>query len=121
MRRDATQSFGQEQLVAILLELVKNTFDHSTGIGVLELQLPSKDMPLVAIYRDTGQPFDLEAYSAPGVSTKAGNGVNFGLGLMVVKQGAISAKFDFSVKRTEGATEFRFSTPFNERIYNEYS
>lgn len=108
LRQDVDRTFNHEQLMLMLLELAKNTFDHSSGIGILNMQLPAAGMPLSVNYQDTGEPFDWAACSAPGLSAKAGNGVNFGLGLAIVRQGCSCTGISLTVERLKSCTEFRF-------------
>ena len=110
IRKDLQRSFGHEQLVLMLLELAKNTFDHSGGSGHLDLSLPSGTQPLVARYVDTGEAFDWSACCARGISSKAGNGINFGLGLGIISNGATAAGLQLSVSRIEGSTVFQITT-----------
>ncbi len=107
VRQNRPRTFNQEQLALMLMELVKNTFDHSTGTGILDLQLPVADRPLLVTYRDTGEAFNWKTEA--GVSSKAGNGVNMGLGLAFVRQGAADGGFDIEVSRVADATEFRIA------------
>lgn len=105
VRQNRPRSFNQEQLALMLMELVKNTFDHSTGTGILDMQLPGAYRPLLVTYKDTGEAFDWKTEA--GVSSKAGNGINFGLGLSFVRQGASDGGFAVTVARLKDATEFR--------------
>lgn len=111
IRQDVHRTFNHEQLMLMLLELAKNTFDHSSGMGILNMQLPAADMPLSVNYQDTGEPFDWDEASALGQSAKAGNGVNFGLGLAIVRQGCSHIGIKLTVARLESGTEFRFQGP----------
>lgn len=106
--QDSPRSFNHEQMIVMLLELAKNTFDHSNGIGILGMQLPSTNRPVLITYKDTGCPFNWEANSILGVSSKVGNGINFGTGLALVQQGAIGAGFELSIERIEKFTQFQF-------------
>ena len=108
VRSEEPRTFNHEQVVAMLLELAKNTFDHSSGSGLLTLQMPADGLPVSFTYMDTGAAFDWEASSALGVSEKLGNGVNFGLGLAIVRQGALGAGFELSVEHADGSTQFKF-------------
>jgi hypothetical protein len=56
-------------------------------------------------YKDTGDAFDWNTEA--GVSSKAGNGINLGLGLSFVRQGAAAGGFELTVSRLDDATEFR--------------
>jgi anti-sigma regulatory factor (Ser/Thr protein kinase) len=107
VRQNRPRTFNQEQLTLMLMELVKNTFDHSTGTGILDMQLPGVDRPLVVTYKDTGEAFDWKTET--GVSSKAGNGVNMGLGLSFVRQSASDGGFEVMVARLSDATEFRIA------------
>jgi anti-sigma regulatory factor (Ser/Thr protein kinase) len=107
IRQNRPRSFNQEQLALMLMELAKNTFDHSAGVGLLDMQLPVADKPLLVTYKDTGAAFDWKTEA--GVSSKAGNGINFGLGLSFVRQGASDGGFAVTVARLEDATEFRIA------------
>jgi anti-sigma regulatory factor (Ser/Thr protein kinase) len=105
VRQNRPRTFNQEQLALMLMELVKNTFDHSTGTGILDMQLPGADRPLLVTYKDTGEAFDWKTEA--GASSKPGNGINFGLGLSFVRQGASDGGFAVTVARLKDATEFR--------------
>jgi anti-sigma regulatory factor (Ser/Thr protein kinase) len=107
VRQNRPRTFNQEQLALMLMELVKNTFDHSSGIGIMDMQLPGGDRPLLVTYKDTGAAFDWKTEA--GVSSKAGNGINFGLGLSFVRQGASDGGFEVKVARLKDATEFRIA------------
>lgn len=96
------------QLVYLLSELAKNTYDHSTGIGILDIHLPSNAHSLLVTYLDTGEPFDCEHWAQPGLSTKIGNGTNLGLGLWHVCNGAAGVGCRLAISRIETGTEFRF-------------
>jgi hypothetical protein len=108
LRQDSGPSFNHVQLMLMLLELAKNTFDHSHGVGILNLQLPSPSVPLFVSYLDTDAAFDWNTSAQFGHSSKAGNGVNYGLGLGIVRQGCAAAGLALTVERLESGTEFRF-------------
>jgi ABC-type transporter Mla MlaB component len=134
MARDSPRMFNREQIISVLLELAKNTFDHSSGVGVAGLRTvlgPDKVKKMQFVYCDSGQgisrnvrdyldkqsgsllnskseikrlskkgsAIDLlhKAFGA-GFTTKPGNGVNFGMGLTVVSQGAAGCGFDVLVR-----------------------
>lgn len=140
LRRDQKRQFAHEQIMVVLLELVKNTIDHSGSPAMLGLRLcyDSNDRAHFSfIYCDTGpgicnsvrrhmeglaasradglqpseQIFRLGRLSQkgsfsdlihwalqPGNSTKIGNGVNFGLGLMLIIEASKRCGFRLSVK-----------------------
>ena len=114
VRQNRPRTFNQEQLAMMLIELAKNTFDHSTGIGILDMQFPDAGRPMLVTYRDTGAPFEWNTET--GVSSKAGNGVNMGLGLSFVRQSAAAAGFELSIARVNDATEFRIALPQQARF-----
>ena len=105
IRQDQPRSFNHEQIIVMLLELAKNTFDHSNGIGHLEIRW---DDPLQISYGDTGAAFDVDVCSRFGVSQKIGNGINFGMGLPLIMSGAKGAGFKLYIQRLNNATEFKF-------------
>lgn len=109
LRRAEPQTLNHQQLMLMLLELAKNTFDHSTGVGVLDLQMPGPGQVFRACYRDGGAAFDWQACSQPGYSAKAGNGVNFGLGLALLQQGSEAMGLNLVITRREDCTEFLFT------------
>jgi hypothetical protein len=123
-KRDKDKRFAHEQAMVILLELVKNTLDHSGTDAFLGLRLDSKKFHFN--YADTGVGISnsvrqhlthsaekLQSSGQPnesalalrlatkgsfadiiqwafkgGNSTKIGNGVNFGFGLMLIVEAA---------------------------------
>lgn len=109
IRQDNPRTFNHEQVVVILLELAKNTFDHSNGIGIVEINISYEFKSILLKYKDTGKQFDYEKFSELGISEKIGNNINYGIGLTLVKQGAIGAGFNLSVERLEEYTQFEFS------------
>lgn len=129
LRQDSDRHFSHEQVLSILMEMIKNTFDHSGRPAVLGLSIRINSNPglFSFFYCDTGTGIgrnvrhfidslseenvlgsesndlsnqmrrlskkggfaDLLHWALrPGNSTKKGNGVNFGLGLMVIVEGA---------------------------------
>lgn len=140
LRNDQGRQFAHEQIMVVLLELVKNTIDHSGSPSILGLQLRfdkkykgylsfiycdtgsgicssvRRHMELLIKKRDEGvgpseQTFRLARLSQkggfsdlihwalqPGNSTKIGNGINFGLGLMMIVEAAKRCGFRLSVK-----------------------
>lgn len=109
VKQDSPRTYNHEQMVTILLELAKNTIDHSKGIGILAYSVPSEGRPLVLSYIDTGDAFDWVLNGQPGVSSKVGNGVNYGMGLTLIVEGAAGAGFDLVVERVGEATRFKFT------------
>lgn len=109
LRRDHSRPFNAEQTLLALMELFKNTFDHSSGSASLELQLPGEVNRFYAVYRDTGEAFDWPACATLGVTSKPGNGVNFGLGLGIIERAAEISGMTFSVTRLAGHTEVRIA------------
>ena len=107
VRSEYPRTFNHEQLVLVVLELIKNTYDHSNGVGVLSIEMPTETTGLLVSYIDTGEPFDIDYGSLPGVSSKLGNGINFGLGLPLIVYGTRGAGFDLEIKNTDNGTEFK--------------
>jgi hypothetical protein len=112
VRRDASSSFNPATLVLMLRELAKNTFDHSSGAGQLEIFLPTASAPLTVVYRDYGAPFNWDG-ATPGVSSKTGNGVNCGLGLAIIEQGAQAQGMTLQVVREPTCTAIRLAGRMN--------
>jgi hypothetical protein len=139
LKKDEARTFAHEQVMIILLELAKNTLDHSGRPAVIGLRLASAGSAVPKfsfVYCDTGDGIchsvrrhmedlstsGLEENSAelvvnygrlakkgsfsdfihwalkPGNSTKRGNGVNLGLGLMLIVQASKHCGFRLSVK-----------------------
>jgi len=111
--QDNPRSFNHEQVIKILIELAKNTYDHSNGIGILTIQLPKLSELLCISYQDTGGEFDVKSSSKFGVSKKIGNGVNYGMGLPLIVVGATGAGLHLSIQRTNNYTEFKFEKYIN--------
>ena len=63
IRQDNPRTFNHEQVVVILLELAKNTFDHSNGIGIVEINISYEFKSILLKYKDTGKQFDYEKIS----------------------------------------------------------
>jgi len=142
LQKDSERSFAHEQLMIILLEMVKNTLDHSgkpaiiglrfekngtqggrfcfcycdtgDGIGkairrlvqdVLEnsettsnLVFGSDRAQVVRLMQKGGFSDILHWALQPGNSTKSGNGINLGLGLMLIVEGARNCGVRLSLK-----------------------
>lgn len=93
---------GNPQHVVFLLgELAKNTFDHSEGVGLLDVT------PGEITYIDSGKPFDWAYWSKEGRSSKPAGGVNAGLGLAHLFAEAQTG-YELRVRRTAAGTEFKF-------------
>lgn len=144
-KKDELHQFAHEQVMIILLELVKNTLDHSGMPALLGLKLNLSENGsncFSFVYCDTGEGIchsvrrhmeklasesinDMEATQSdkalrkikfnrlaekgsfadfiqwalqPGNSTKRGNGINFGLGLMLIVEASKKCGFRVSVK-----------------------
>lgn len=124
-----TRRFAHEQFMIVLLEMVKNTLDHSgkpallalyanerprggslrfaycdTGLGIgrtVRDYLDTNaihDEKLVRLKKKGGFSDILHWALQPGSSTKVGNGVNFGLGLMLIVEGARNFGMRLSLK-----------------------
>lgn len=124
-----TRRFVHEQFMIVLLEMVKNTLDHSgkpallalymddypqggslrfsycdTGLGIgrtvrHHLDTNSiQDEKLLRLKNKGGFSDLLHWALQPGSSTKVGNGVNFGLGLMLIVEGAKNCGMRLSLK-----------------------
>lgn len=120
---DTPRTFNHEQIIKVFLELAKNTYDHSNGIGIAGFNISkglSSNKLLQFVYCDTGEgicqnvrrylsssdnvelkrlaikggvvDFIHKAFQ-PGFSTKDGNGVNYGMGLTLIIQGALGCGF----------------------------
>jgi len=94
-----------EHLVFLLGELAKNTFDHSEGIGILDVGVLDPDS---ISYLDTGKPFDWTYWSQPGLSSKPESGVNAGLGLTYLLDEEAKTGMALRIRRTDAGTEFKF-------------
>jgi hypothetical protein len=130
---NATKSIPQQQLMVILMELVKNTLDHSNSRAYLGLHTHKNTFSFA--YADTGagiiyavrkfwQAKSAELYAQgateeaakfqrlyskgsfsdlihwalqPGNSTKLGNGINFGFGLMMIVEAARNGQIKLAV------------------------
>lgn len=122
LNRDKSEKFAHQQIMVVLLELVKNTLDHSASDAFLGLQIENNKFSFN--YADTGSGIassvrkylNIQAEKMkengeliesaklgrlsekgafadfiqwalkPGNSTKIGNGINFGFGLMMITQ-----------------------------------
>jgi len=147
-RLDHGRNFAHEQVMSILLELVKNTLDHSGRPAILAMKMNvnrGDDARFSFVYCDTGEGIcssvrkhlepnkeknqketqselhrqseksrlaekggfpDLVHWALqPGNSTKGGNGVNFGLGLMLIVEASHSAGFRLSVRDADTVVE----------------
>jgi hypothetical protein len=140
LRSLPTKSFNHQQIISIFLELIKNTYDHSSGVGVMGacLKLNSNKVAneIRFIYCDTGEGVTLNVrryysninsqnsdkttkrkaeknsaidflYEAlqPGFSTKKGNGINHGMGLTLISQGAKGAGFNVKLRDADSFIE----------------
>jgi ABC-type transporter Mla MlaB component len=129
MALDKPRTFNHEQIIKVFIELAKNTFDHSNGIGIAGLTIypaVNKAKMLRFVYCDTGDGICLnvrnylstapDLFGEPkslnhlkkkgsaidflhkalqaGFSTKHGNGVNHGMGLTLISQGAAGCGFN---------------------------
>lgn len=109
VRQHVSRQFSHEMLVMAIQELAKNTFDHSNGVGQVELELPSATTPLVVVYRDYGAPFDWAANAQLGLTSKPSNGINAGMGLALIERCAESLGCELTVVRTVDCTEVRLA------------
>lgn len=140
LKQDEERMFAHEQVMIILLELVKNTLDHSGKPALIGLSLTRKRDSTAArfsfVYCDTGEGIchsvrrHMEELSTtysegenaelfvnygrlakkgsfsdfihwalkPGNSTKRGNGINLGLGLMLIVQASKHCGIRLAVK-----------------------
>lgn len=142
LKIDQKRLFAHEQLMIILLEMVKNTLDHSNRPAIIGLKLRQPDEShgsLSFCYCDTGDGIGksirkyiqdqlgnspekinhtfsedraqvirlmqkggfsdiLHWALQPGNSTKSGNGINLGLGLMLIVEGARNCGLRLSLK-----------------------
>jgi len=138
LKKDEGRTFAHEQVMIILLELAKNTLDHSGKPAVIGLRFaPTGEARKFSfVYCDTGDGIchsvrrhmeEMSTFSSseksaelvvnygrlakkgsfsdfihwalkPGNSTKRGNGVNLGLGLMLIVQASKHCGFRLSVK-----------------------
>jgi ABC-type transporter Mla MlaB component len=128
MARDRPRTFNHEQIIKVFIELAKNTYDHSCGIGIAGLHVFTDTLhakKIQFVYCDTGEGIcsnvrnylaksDLSEESSffkqltgkgsaidflhkafqAGFSTKRGNGVNHGMGLTLITQGAAGCGFN---------------------------
>ncbi|MDP2878254.1 MAG: hypothetical protein Q8N74_01825 [Sulfuricella sp.] len=151
LNRDEARRFVHEQVMIILLEMVKNTFDHSgrpallglsfiessarkgkfafsycdTGEGIsrtvrhhiktlatqsgrtesldaIENELSSEKTKHLIRLSQNGAFSDILHWALqPGHSTKSGNGVNFGLGLMYIVEGSRKCGIRLSLKEAD--------------------
>jgi hypothetical protein len=142
LRFDQRRSFAHEQLMIVLLEMVKNTLDHSGQPAIIGLKIEhsvhnngrfsfcycdtgegigrtvrkcvqenlagtaASENPLfkvdraqvVRLMRKGGFADILHWALQPGNSTKSGNGINLGLGLMLIVEGARNCGLRLSLK-----------------------
>jgi len=133
MEQESPRTFNHEQIIKVFIELAKNTYDHSYGFGVAGLLISSgknKAKTIEFVYCDTGEGIcqnvrdflattsvlkDLakkggsmdilyKAFEA-GFSTKFGNGVNHGMGLTLVTQGAAGCGFNVWLRDAESIVD----------------
>jgi len=128
MRRDRPRTFNHEQIIKTFIELAKNTFDHSDGFGIAGLLKNNNSKTFQFVYCDTGKGICqnvrkflressdpskraraekngsmdiLHDALQPGFSTKSGNGINHGMGLTLIAQGAMGCGFDLLLRDAE--------------------
>lgn len=123
MAFDEPRSFNHEQIIKTLIELAKNTYDHSDGLGFTGLNINKKNNLIQCIYCDTGKGIceNIREYlrSIPnpeldpdkagvadilykafeaGFTSKPENGINHGMGLPLVVYGAKGCGFDLTLR-----------------------
>lgn len=108
IRKNQPRSFNHEVVIKILLELAKNTLDHSCGIGSLDFHLPSEDEPLWFTYLDTGELFNYEQCRVPGYSRVPVGGNNYGMGLCVIETSAAGSGLQLKICQGSKGTEWSF-------------
>ena len=131
IRQDRPRIFNHEQIIKTFIELAKNTFDHSDGVGIAGLLktnnldntktiqfvycdtgegicsnvrkfFKNSDDPLQRARAEKGGSMDM-LYEAlqPGFSTKPGNGINHGMGLTLITQGVMGCGFNLLLRDAE--------------------
>jgi len=158
LQADESRNFAHEQLMIVLLEMIKNTLDHSGRPAVLGLRLQKHSHrrgSLSFSYCDTGDgigrtvrrhiqallaPDEIKEISPtetdrvqtlrlvrkgglsdilhwallPGNSTKFGNGINLGLGLMLIVEGARNCGIRLLLKDADSVwTLTEISAPYS--------
>lgn len=112
LNRDHAKSFIHEQIALVIMEMVKNTLDHSNSSASLGLHFnlsPRTGKRFAFSYCEQGLGIVLNLRKhvsfgtrqrkagvgdllhwalTPGNSTKFGNGINYGLGTMIIMNGA---------------------------------
>lgn len=128
IRLDSPRTFNHEQIIKTFIELAKNTFDHSDGFGIAGLQKNINSKTFQFVYCDTGKGICqnvrnflressdpskraraekdgsmdiLHAALQPGFTTKSGNGINHGMGLTLIAQGAMGCGFNLLLRDAE--------------------
>ncbi len=100
------------QFYMFLWEVVKNIYDHANGRGEMILLVEGHDLSFVV--RDFGKKsFDLEKIKKRG-STKAGNGINFGFGVVGGGINALAKGIGIDLK-LDTSRGFRYSGEYRLR------
>ncbi len=95
-------------LDALLIEIAKNIFDHAHGLG--SLVIVSKAGSFEFVIQDEGDAaFDYEHCSKN--STRAGNGVNYGIGLGIIKDIAETLGIELMIDTSKGFSYSGVYTP----------
>ncbi len=90
-------------LIQLVLEIIKNNWDHAEGKGSLAVTERSPGTFEFRVTDGGTAPVDLEI--ACRGSTKAGNGTNYGIGMGMIKDlGAMTCFTDFKIDTTAGFT-----------------
>jgi len=106
------------RLVRLFYEIIRNIYDHADGKG--QLYLKDDGQTISFEIKDYGsRAYDLEAIIAIGVSSKAGSGRNFGLGLIggMIKGYANSLGIDLIIATSHGfcySGVYRYKRSLNE-------
>ncbi len=100
-------------LDALVNEIVKNIFDHAGGKGFLLITKDQGGRNFEFIIRDEGQgSYDFEK-CLTGPSRLAGNKINCGLGLGIIRDLAESLNIDLSIDTSKG---FSYSGKYTAHI-----
>lgn len=98
-------------LDALIHEIAKNIYDHAGGTGELTIEEIEPDVFSFSI-RDCGT-ITYEFEKCIGRSTKAGNGVNCGVGLRIIRDHAAFLDIDLKIDTSKG---FSYSGTYKKKF-----
>jgi anti-sigma regulatory factor (Ser/Thr protein kinase) len=88
-------------LAMLMIEIIKNIYDHADGKGYI--RLVRRENYLDFEIRDfSGKSYNLDKLSVAGASKKAGNGINFGVGLRMIPQMAEDLNIQLQITTCDG-------------------